>query len=405
MRDLEIRGAGNLLGTQQSGHIAAVGYELYCQLLENAVRIAAEACRRRSAWKSISTCPAMPSCRRTMSPTAAEDRPLSPADARQPHTTSWPISARELVDRFGEPPRPVERLLDADRAEDGRGNLANLGDFHRETSSSSSATTTARGSSSSSASTRESCGWSMSKSVYLPLPQDLTDKDRIWRIVKSVLRPPQSATTIPARTSRTLECLVPCRRSYEAILVRHQLRLATVADLRGSRCAPPCGQQRLAGRHGAIRIRRRLSAATSAASPFESGRHHCHQPARHAAWADQSLRYPLPARPTPRRRFPSPQSASRGFPRGDPATGASSEHGISSSRRRSWPRSATSSSSTATWRRPSNMMLDPAMAKSEKPKSSAIANREVPRAADQADDPARWSTNEADVPGIRARHA
>src|SRR5262245_20288414 len=38
MRDLEIRGAGNILGTQQSGHIAAVGYELYCQLLESAVR-------------------------------------------------------------------------------------------------------------------------------------------------------------------------------------------------------------------------------------------------------------------------------------------------------------------------------------------------------------------------------
>jgi transcription-repair coupling factor (superfamily II helicase) len=38
MRDLEIRGAGNILGTQQSGHIAAVGYEMYCQFLENAVR-------------------------------------------------------------------------------------------------------------------------------------------------------------------------------------------------------------------------------------------------------------------------------------------------------------------------------------------------------------------------------
>ena len=38
MRDLEIRGAGNILGTQQSGHIATVGYELYCQLLEAAVR-------------------------------------------------------------------------------------------------------------------------------------------------------------------------------------------------------------------------------------------------------------------------------------------------------------------------------------------------------------------------------
>jgi transcription-repair coupling factor (superfamily II helicase) len=38
MRDLEIRGAGNILGTEQSGHIATVGYELYCQLLENAAR-------------------------------------------------------------------------------------------------------------------------------------------------------------------------------------------------------------------------------------------------------------------------------------------------------------------------------------------------------------------------------
>jgi transcription-repair coupling factor (superfamily II helicase) len=37
LRDLEIRGAGNLLGAEQSGHIAAVGYEMYCQLLEGSV--------------------------------------------------------------------------------------------------------------------------------------------------------------------------------------------------------------------------------------------------------------------------------------------------------------------------------------------------------------------------------
>ena len=37
MRDLEIRGAGNLLGTGQSGHIAAVGYDLYCQMVTEAV--------------------------------------------------------------------------------------------------------------------------------------------------------------------------------------------------------------------------------------------------------------------------------------------------------------------------------------------------------------------------------
>lgn len=38
MRDLQIRGAGNLLGAQQHGHIAGVGFEMYCQLLEEAVK-------------------------------------------------------------------------------------------------------------------------------------------------------------------------------------------------------------------------------------------------------------------------------------------------------------------------------------------------------------------------------
>ena len=37
LKDLEIRGAGNLLGEAQSGHIAAVGYDLYCQLVTEAV--------------------------------------------------------------------------------------------------------------------------------------------------------------------------------------------------------------------------------------------------------------------------------------------------------------------------------------------------------------------------------
>ena len=38
MRDLEIRGAGNLLGAQQSGHMAAIGYDLYCKMLNEAVK-------------------------------------------------------------------------------------------------------------------------------------------------------------------------------------------------------------------------------------------------------------------------------------------------------------------------------------------------------------------------------
>jgi transcription-repair coupling factor (superfamily II helicase) len=42
MRDLEIRGAGNLLGDEQSGHVAALGFELYMQMLDEAVQEAAE---------------------------------------------------------------------------------------------------------------------------------------------------------------------------------------------------------------------------------------------------------------------------------------------------------------------------------------------------------------------------
>lgn len=37
MRDLELRGAGNLLGAEQHGHIAGVGFEMYCQMLEEAI--------------------------------------------------------------------------------------------------------------------------------------------------------------------------------------------------------------------------------------------------------------------------------------------------------------------------------------------------------------------------------
>jgi transcription-repair coupling factor (superfamily II helicase) len=43
MRDLELRGAGNLLGDEQSGHVAALGFELYMQLLDEAVRAAGPA--------------------------------------------------------------------------------------------------------------------------------------------------------------------------------------------------------------------------------------------------------------------------------------------------------------------------------------------------------------------------
>ena len=58
MRDLDIRGAGDLLGDEQSGHVAAVGFELYCQMIDEAVAEAAAAGEgRRRPSRCASTCP------------------------------------------------------------------------------------------------------------------------------------------------------------------------------------------------------------------------------------------------------------------------------------------------------------------------------------------------------------
>ena len=60
MRDLELRGAGNLLGAEQHGHMEAVGYDLYCKMLNEAVQEAKgievqEDLRRRSTCRSMRT--------------------------------------------------------------------------------------------------------------------------------------------------------------------------------------------------------------------------------------------------------------------------------------------------------------------------------------------------------------
>lgn len=58
MRDLELRGAGNLLGAEQHGHMQAVGYDLYCKLLNEAVlalRGENEAEDFETVWTATST--------------------------------------------------------------------------------------------------------------------------------------------------------------------------------------------------------------------------------------------------------------------------------------------------------------------------------------------------------------
>lgn len=114
MRDLEIRGAGNLLGTQQSGHIATVGYEMYCAMLEKAVRQFKNLPPPESIDVNIDL------------PGAAYLPPQYVADARTKIdlyrrlarlTTIAQVDefAGELSDRFGPLPEVVESLLERSR--------------------------------------------------------------------------------------------------------------------------------------------------------------------------------------------------------------------------------------------------------------------------------------------------
>ncbi len=110
MADLEIRGAGNLLGDEQSGHVAAVGFEMYSQMLEEAVHElqgeeAAPAAVVRVDIPVTAYVPpnyiAYEASKIDAHRRIARTRSLRElADARA-----------ELGDRFGPPPEPVENLL------------------------------------------------------------------------------------------------------------------------------------------------------------------------------------------------------------------------------------------------------------------------------------------------------
>ncbi|WP_093084931.1 transcription-repair coupling factor [Pseudonocardia oroxyli] len=117
MKDLEIRGAGNILGAEQSGHIAGVGFDLYIRLVGEAV----------AAFRSAGGAPG-----------GEEPEPLAevrvdlPIDAHVPHDyvdgerlrleayrkiaeagddAALEAVVEELKDRYGEPPQPVRNLL------------------------------------------------------------------------------------------------------------------------------------------------------------------------------------------------------------------------------------------------------------------------------------------------------
>ncbi|WP_161954157.1 transcription-repair coupling factor [Candidatus Methylomirabilis limnetica] len=111
-RDLEIRGAGNLLGPEQHGQIAAVGFDLYCRLIESTVR---------ELKGEVAAEPVEPSIRLEAAGYVPEAYVEDPNVRLQLYkrlaalTSTQEVSAlrEELIDRFGEPPHEAERLLTA----------------------------------------------------------------------------------------------------------------------------------------------------------------------------------------------------------------------------------------------------------------------------------------------------
>jgi len=110
MRDLEIRGAGNILGAEQSGHIAAIGYELYCQLLENAVRQLQNEPLREAVKVNVDL-PWPAFLPRDYVPGQKLRIEVYRRLARLRETSKLEDFRTELRDRYGPPPEPAEWLL------------------------------------------------------------------------------------------------------------------------------------------------------------------------------------------------------------------------------------------------------------------------------------------------------
>lgn len=111
MRDLEIRGAGNLLGSQQSGHIAAIGYEMYCQLLEDAVRQVQNLAPKLSADVDIDL-PVEAYLPEDYAPDLRHKIDLYRRMAKIDDASQIEDVRSELRDRFGPLPAAVCRMLE-----------------------------------------------------------------------------------------------------------------------------------------------------------------------------------------------------------------------------------------------------------------------------------------------------
>jgi len=111
MHDLEIRGAGNILGAEQHGHVAAIGFELYTQMLEEAVNEQRGAPRQADLPEVVVDLALSTAIPDDYVPSRQRKLELYRRIAELAVLDDLAGLREELRDRYGPPPEPVRNLL------------------------------------------------------------------------------------------------------------------------------------------------------------------------------------------------------------------------------------------------------------------------------------------------------
>ena len=112
MRDLEIRGAGNLLGAEQHGHMEAVGYDLYCKMLNEAVKHLKGEMEEEETFTTTMDLNVDAFIPASYIPNEYQKLDVYKRIATIESREEMEDMAEELTDRFGDIPKKVEKLLE-----------------------------------------------------------------------------------------------------------------------------------------------------------------------------------------------------------------------------------------------------------------------------------------------------